>query len=76
MKRLALTALCIVACGGTPAPCAPETELGVIEARFQAELVEKCAAFMPADPPTECPAYLELRERARRARERWAACQR
>ncbi|MBI3204485.1 MAG: hypothetical protein HYZ29_23310 [Myxococcales bacterium] len=75
MRHLAPVALVVAGCspGG---PCAPETDLAAIEARYQAELVAACASFAPADPPTECPSYQEITDRARRAREEWAACQR
>lgn len=68
-------ALALAGCARSEA-CAPETDLAAIEARYQAELVAECAAYSPADPPTECPAYQEITDRARRAREGWAACQR
>lgn len=70
-----LASLLFAGCARSEA-CAPETDLGAIEARFHAELAASCSAFMPADPPTECPAYADIRDRARRARERWATCQR
>lgn len=67
--------LALAGCARSEA-CAPETELAAIEARYQAELVSACTAYSPADPPTECPEYQAITERARRAREGWAACQR
>lgn len=69
-------ALFLAGCGSRSEACAPETDLAAIEARYQAELAEACVAHMPADPPSRCPAYEAITERARRARERWAACQR
>lgn len=71
----ALGALALAGCARSKA-CAPETDLAAIEARYQAELVSACAAYSPADPPTQCPEYQAITERARRAREGWAACQR
>lgn len=68
-------ALSLTGCARSEA-CAPESDLAAIEARYQAELVAACASFAPADPPTECPSYQEITDRARRAREEWAACQR
>lgn len=73
--RHALAALALASCSPA-APCAPESDLPAIEAKFHAELVAECSAFLPADPPSECPSYEAIRDRARRARERWAACQR
>lgn len=73
---LALLALFAAACGATRGPCAPASELPKIEARYHAELVAKCNAFQPADPAESCPYYTEITERARRAREEWAACKR
>ncbi len=71
----AALALLLGSCAPSEA-CAPEADLAAIEASYQAELVKACAHFMPVDPPSRCPAYDEITERARRARERWASCQR
>lgn len=70
-----LVSLILAGCARSEA-CAPEADLAAIEARYQAELVKGCAHFMPADPPSKCPEYEAITERARRARERWASCQR
>lgn len=70
-----LFALALAGCAQS-GPCAPAGDLAAIEARYQAELVSACAAYSPADPPTKCPDYQAITERARRAREEWAACQR
>jgi hypothetical protein len=70
-----LVALALPGCARSSA-CAPESDLAAIEASYQAELVKACAHFMPADPPSRCPEYEAITERARRAREGWASCQR
>lgn len=76
LQALLLAAAILTGCSATAGPCAPASDLPAIEARYQAELVAACGHFMPADPPTECPEYQAITDRARTARERWAACQR
>lgn len=71
-----LLALTDGACAPPRGPCAPEAELAEIEAQYQAELVDKCVAFLPADPPEQCPDYTAVTEKYRRMREDWAACRR
>lgn len=77
MNRITLAiALAVAACGGSSGPCAPDADLAVIEARYHAELLEHCGGYAPLARAEDCPAFAEVTDRARRARERWAACQR
>lgn len=67
-----MVAALLLSCAAAQKPpgCTAADE-AAIDASFQAELVQKCAHFTPADPPTQCPDYAQIERKYKQRSEQW-----